>query len=160
MSSKIKTKSQSSTGKPKASVCLIVIDGWGVSEEVHGNAVANADTPVMDEFAKQGANGHYLTLDASGLSVGLPAGLMGNSEVGHLNIGAGRVIYQDIVRINLDCESKVKVGYFSICVYIFLLQGNPQERQLCGRLSARKDHLRRTIDAPWSGERRWRARPH
>ncbi|XP_017486153.1 PREDICTED: 2,3-bisphosphoglycerate-independent phosphoglycerate mutase-like [Rhagoletis zephyria] len=93
---------------PKQPVCLIVIDGWGVSEEVHGNAIANAETPVMDEFAKHGSpeEGHYLTLDASGLAVGLPAGLMGNSEVGHLNIGAGRVIYQDIVRINLDCESK------------------------------------------------------
>ena len=48
----------------------------------------------------------YTTLDASGLSVGLPAGLMGNSEVGHLNIGAGRVVYQDIVRINMTSENK------------------------------------------------------
>ena len=86
-------------------VCLIVIDGWGVSHEKEGNAIANADTPVMDAMAR--SEGQYLTLDASGLSVGLPEGLMGNSEVGHLNIGAGRVIYQDIVRINLDVKSKV-----------------------------------------------------
>lgn len=52
------------------------------------------------------AIGQYLTLDASGLAVGLPDGLMGNSEVGHMNIGAGRVMYQDIVRINLDVKSK------------------------------------------------------
>lgn len=106
---------------PKQPVCLIVIDGWGVSEEVHGNAIANAETPVMDEFAKHGSpeEGHYLTLDASGLAVGLPAGLMGNSEVGHLNIGAGRVIYQDIVRINLDCESKVGGG---VVVVLLLLR--------------------------------------
>lgn len=100
--------------KPVNPVCLIVIDGWGVSDEVHGNAIHNAETPVMDGLAKN--EGQYVTLDASGLSVGLPAGLMGNSEVGHLNIGAGRVIYQDIVRINLDCESKV--SFFVIFLYI------------------------------------------
>ena len=79
-------------------VCLIVIDGWGVSENTEGNAIHYATTPVMDELCKGDG---YTTLDASGLSVGLPAGLMGNSEVGHLNIGAGRVVYQDIVRINM-----------------------------------------------------------
>lgn len=79
-------------------VCLIVIDGWGISENTEGNAIHNAETPVMDELC-QGDG--YTTLDASGLSVGLPDGLMGNSEVGHLNIGAGRVVYQDIVRINM-----------------------------------------------------------
>lgn len=84
-------------------VCLIVIDGWGVSADKHGNAILNAKTPVMDGLAS--SPGQYLTLDASGLSVGLPEGLMGNSEVGHLNIGAGRVIYQDIVRINLDVKT-------------------------------------------------------
>lgn len=85
-------------------VCLIVIDGWGVSNTLEGNAIANAITPVMDQLAK--SSGQYITLDASGLSVGLPDGLMGNSEVGHLNIGAGRVLYQDIVRINLDVNNK------------------------------------------------------
>ena len=54
----------------------------------------NAETPVMDGFSASGPNQDYTTLDASGLSVGLPDGLMGNSEVGHLNIGAGRVVYQ------------------------------------------------------------------
>jgi len=83
-------------------VCLIVIDGWGVSEQTEGNAIYHAKTPVMDQLC-QGEG--YTTLDASGLSVGLPAGLMGNSEVGHLNIGAGRVVYQDIVRINMCIEN-------------------------------------------------------
>ncbi|CAH3153222.1 unnamed protein product, partial [Pocillopora meandrina] len=59
----------------------------------------------MDAFCT-GQNNAYTTLDASGLSVGLPAGLMGNSEVGHLNIGAGRVLYQDIVRINMTSDNK------------------------------------------------------
>uniref|UniRef100_T1KJ45 Metalloenzyme domain-containing protein n=1 Tax=Tetranychus urticae TaxID=32264 RepID=T1KJ45_TETUR len=72
-------------------VWLIVIDGWGISDEVKGNAILAADTPIMDGLAKN--DGQYLTLDASGLSVGLPDGLMGNSEVGHLNIGPGRVMY-------------------------------------------------------------------
>ena len=92
-----------------ANVCLVVIDGWGVSDQVKGNnacvsapmkvcivgnAILNAKTPVMDELAQR--KGQYVTLDASGLSVGLPAGLMGNSEVGHFTIGTGRVTYQVI----------------------------------------------------------------
>ena len=92
-----------------ANVCLVVIDGWGVSAQVKGNnacisapmkacivgnAILNAKTPVMDELAQR--KGQYVTLDASGLSVGLPAGLMGNSEVGHFTIGTGRVTYQVI----------------------------------------------------------------
>ncbi|KAI6655231.1 2,3-bisphosphoglycerate-independent phosphoglycerate mutase [Oopsacas minuta] len=83
-------------------VCLVVIDGWGISEETEGNAIKNAKTPVMDELCTLSPS--YLTLNASGLAVGLPDGLMGNSEVGHLNLGAGRPVYQDIVRINLTCE--------------------------------------------------------
>lgn len=86
-----------------AKVCLIVIDGWGISEEKNGNAILNASTPVMSKLSQ--VKGKYVTLDASGEAVGLPAGLMGNSEVGHLNIGAGRVMYQDILRINKDCRS-------------------------------------------------------
>lgn len=86
-----------------ANVCLIVIDGWGISSDTNGNAILNAKTPVMDGFAA--TEGHYLTLFASGLHVGLPDGLMGNSEVGHLNIGAGRVVFQDIVRIHLDVKN-------------------------------------------------------
>lgn len=86
----------------KNKVCLIVIDGWGISEKTEGNAIHHAKTPVMDDLCKGDG---YTTLDASGLSVGLPAGLMGNSEVGHLNIGAGRVVYQDIVRINMCIEN-------------------------------------------------------
>jgi len=84
-------------------VCLIVIDGWGISSETEGNAIHHAQTPVMDALsAGEGAT----QLQASGLHVGLPAGLMGNSEVGHLNIGAGRVVYQDIVRINMTIKNQ------------------------------------------------------
>ena len=82
-------------------VCLIVIDGWGISDNIEGNAIHAARTPVMDEM---GTGDAAVTLNASGLAVGLPDGLMGNSEVGHLNIGAGRVVYQDIVAINFAFE--------------------------------------------------------
>ena len=62
-----------------------------------GDAITNANTPQMSAFAED--KDHYCELEASSTSVGLPEGLMGNSEVGHLNIGAGRVVYQDVVRI-------------------------------------------------------------
>ncbi|KAI7219112.1 phosphoglycerate mutase 2 [Hortaea werneckii] len=84
---------------------LICIDGWGIPSDKsppEGNAILNAQTPWMDEFAKEGSKitQGYTELDASSLAVGLPEGLMGNSEVGHLNIGAGRVVWQDVVRID------------------------------------------------------------
>lgn len=78
-----------------------MIDGWGIPSESSpkdGDAITNASTPVMDEFYKN-ADG-FTGLEASSLAVGLPEGLMGNSEVGHLNIGAGRVVWQDVVRID------------------------------------------------------------
>jgi len=78
---------------------LIVIDGWGEREEEYGNAIKQAATPVMDGF-KADAD-HFAVIEASGLAVGLPEGTMGNSEVGHLTVGAGAVDFQDLVRINL-----------------------------------------------------------
>ena len=76
---------------PKNNVCLICIDGWGISSETQGNAVANATIPVMKNLM---ASYPSIEISAHGLDVGLPEGLMGNSEVGHLNIGAGRIVYQ------------------------------------------------------------------
>lgn len=81
--------------QPKNKFCLICIDGWGIStkEDTAGDAIRNAQHPVMAGFAKEYPNS-VTELEAHGLFVGLPEGLMGNSEVGHLNIGAGRVVYQ------------------------------------------------------------------
>src|SRR5213075_2887362 len=77
-------------------VVLVVLDGWGYRPEREGNAIALAKTPTWDALISK----HPRTLlEASGLAVGLPAGQMGNSEVGHLNLGAGRVVMQDLVRI-------------------------------------------------------------
>ncbi len=78
---------------------LMILDGWGIGKDYPGNAIELADTPVMDLLIKEYP---HTSLDASGLAVGLPEGQMGNSEVGHLNIGAGRVIYQDLTMINKE----------------------------------------------------------
>jgi 2,3-bisphosphoglycerate-independent phosphoglycerate mutase len=82
---------------PVPRVCLIVLDGWGLAEPGPGNAVSLARTPVFDELWRTHA---HTTLTAGGRAVGLPEGQMGNSEVGHLNLGAGAVVRQDLVRID------------------------------------------------------------
>ncbi|OPY55743.1 MAG: 2,3-bisphosphoglycerate-independent phosphoglycerate mutase [Pelotomaculum sp. PtaU1.Bin035] len=76
---------------------LVVLDGWGLSSRVEGNAIAQANIPNMESYLDRYPN---CTLVCSGEEVGLPEGQMGNSEVGHLNIGAGRVVYQEFTRIN------------------------------------------------------------
>jgi len=86
-------------------VALIVLDGWGYREEAEANAVALADTPFFDRLW---AEFPRTVLHASGERVGLPTGQMGNSEVGHLNLGAGRVVYQDLVRIS----KSIRTGEF------------------------------------------------
>ena len=73
-------------------VVLIVLDGWGINRNTEWNAIASAQAPVYDSLIKECPN---TELRASGEAVGLPDGQMGNSEVGHLNLGAGRVVYQD-----------------------------------------------------------------
>lgn len=82
-------------------VLLIILDGWGIGDHLKSDAIFCAKKPNLDKFFQDYPNSR---LKASGLSVGLPEGVMGNSEVGHLNLGAGRVVYQDLVRINLACE--------------------------------------------------------
>ncbi|MEW5985192.1 MAG: 2,3-bisphosphoglycerate-independent phosphoglycerate mutase [Chloroflexota bacterium] len=78
-------------------VALIILDGWGIREMEHGNAVAQAHTPNYNRWLKTGERS---ILDASGEAVGLPQDQMGNSEVGHLNLGGGRIIYQDLTRVD------------------------------------------------------------
>ncbi len=83
-------------------VCLVVLDGWGYRDDASANAIALAETPNWDRL--MGSLPHTL-LEASGRRVGLPEGQMGNSEVGHMNLGAGRVVEQDLVRIGAAIES-------------------------------------------------------
>lgn len=85
----------------KKPVVLMVLDGYGLSDRTEGNAIAMANTPVMDKLMKEYP---FVKGNASGLYVGLPDGQMGNSEVGHMNIGAGRIIYQDLTRITKAIE--------------------------------------------------------
>ena len=85
----------------KTPVMLIVLDGWGIGKEYEGNAVYLANTPNFDRLMENFPN---TQLKASGLAVGLPEGQMGNSEVGHLNIGAGRIVYQELTKISKSIE--------------------------------------------------------
>ncbi|MCD8072453.1 MAG: 2,3-bisphosphoglycerate-independent phosphoglycerate mutase, partial [Alistipes sp.] len=81
-------------------VLLMILDGWGIGDRSEGDVVYSANPEYINGLAEKYPSARLMT---SGENVGLPDGQMGNSEVGHLNIGAGRVIYQDLVKINKAC---------------------------------------------------------
>ncbi|MDG2990274.1 2,3-bisphosphoglycerate-independent phosphoglycerate mutase [Candidatus Synechococcus calcipolaris G9] len=110
---------------PVAPVVLVILDGWGYREESAGNAIAAANTPVMDSLWT--AYPHTL-VQTSGKAVGLPKGQMGNSEVGHLNIGAGRIVPQELVRISDAAEDGT-------------INDNPALVDLCQTLKSRQSKL-------------------
>ena len=85
----------------KKPTVLMILDGYGLRDDAHGNAVAEAATPVMDKLM---AECPFVRGNASGMAVGLPDGQMGNSEVGHLNMGAGRIVYQDLTKITKSIQ--------------------------------------------------------
>ena len=85
----------------KKPVVLLILDGYGLNDKTEGNAIALAKTPVMDRLMKEYP---FQKGFASGMSVGLPDGQMGNSEVGHLNMGAGRIVYQELTRITKEIQ--------------------------------------------------------
>lgn len=103
--------------KPYRPVALIILDGWGIREMEHGNAVAQAHTPNYDRWMREGERS---VIDASGEAVGLPDGQMGNSEVGHLNLGSGRIVYQDLTRINRAIDNG---EFFTNEVLVATLEG-------------------------------------
>ncbi|ASW43396.1 MAG: 2,3-bisphosphoglycerate-independent phosphoglycerate mutase [Clostridiales bacterium] len=128
----------------KKPVMLMILDGFGIAPESDGNAVRRANTPNLDSlFAKY----PHTQLQASGLFVGLPDGQMGNSEVGHLNIGAGRVIYQELTRITKEIEEG---GFFkneALTLAINNVKDNNKSLHLMGLLSnggvhSHIDHLK------------------
>ena len=84
-------------------VILMILDGWGKSPDPKVSAIDNANTPFIDNLYTKYANAQLRT---DGLNVGLPEGQMGNSEVGHMNLGAGRIVYQDLAKINLAIANK------------------------------------------------------
>ena len=87
----------------KKTTALIILDGWGYSEKIESNAILQANTPFWDQLWKE--RPHNL-IQTSGMAVGLPEGQMGNSEVGHMNLGAGRIVYQNFTRITKDIADK------------------------------------------------------
>jgi 2,3-bisphosphoglycerate-independent phosphoglycerate mutase len=113
------------TQAPVSPVVLVILDGWGYREATDGNALAIAETPVMDSL--WAAYPHTL-IRTSGKAVGLPEGQMGNSEVGHLNIGAGRVVPQELVRISDAVEDGT-------------IRENPALLQLCQEVKSRGSKL-------------------
>jgi 2,3-bisphosphoglycerate-independent phosphoglycerate mutase len=107
----------------KKPVVLVILDGFGISDRVEGNAVKAANKPNYDKYFNNYA---HTELGASGLSVGLPEGQMGNSEVGHLNIGAGRIVYQQLTRITKAIED----GEFAENEALNKAVNNAKEKQL------------------------------
>ena len=85
----------------KKPLVLIILDGWGYSEKTQSNAILAANTPVIDKLWQDYPS---TLISGSGLDVGLPDGQMGNSEVGHVNLGAGRIVYQDFTRITKSIQ--------------------------------------------------------
>ncbi|POR36140.1 2,3-bisphosphoglycerate-independent phosphoglycerate mutase, partial [Tolypocladium paradoxum] len=141
----LKPRTSFAMSKTEHKACLIVIDGWGIPSEKspkNGDAIAAGKTPVMDELSNNPDG--FTELDASSLAVGLPEGLMGNSEVGHLNIGAGRVVWQDVVRI----DQTIKKSEFSNNKVIKeTLQGAAKGNgrlHLCGLVSDGGVHSKQT----------------
>ena len=88
----------------KKTKVLMILDGFGINEKTEGNAVAQAKTLVIDNLMKTYP---WVKGNASGMAVGLPEGQMGNSEVGHLNMGAGRIVYQELTRITKEIQDGV-----------------------------------------------------
>jgi 2,3-bisphosphoglycerate-independent phosphoglycerate mutase len=129
---------------PVPSLCLIVLDGWGMAPDGPGNAISLARTPVFDELFASYPN---TLLDACGRAVGLPEGQMGNSEVGHLNLGAGAVIRQDLTRI----DDAMRDGTMADNEVIRAALAGPGRVHLLGLVSdggvhSSEEHLLKLID--------------
>ena len=107
----------------KAPVALLIMDGFGINPSDYGNAIVAANTPNLDKYFKTCPN---TTIGASGEDVGLPDGQMGNSEVGHTNIGAGRIVYQQLVKIT----KSIREGSFFENPALVAAMQNAKERVL------------------------------
>ena len=129
-------------------VLLVVLDGWGYTDNVPYNAIQNAHTPVWDDLWE---NRPHTLLDASGTAVGLPDTQMGNSEVGHMHIGAGRLLPQDLTRINNAIEDKSFFTNETLCNAFRTAAANDKAVHLLGLLSpggvhGHEEHLLASMD--------------
>src|ERR1017187_664754 len=111
---------------------LVILDGFGCREEMDGNAIALAYKPNLDKLLQTRP---HTTISASGTSVGLPVGQMGNSETGHLNIGAGRVVHQELTRINRAIESGTFFTNQTLIRAVSIAKGNDKVLHIMGLLS-------------------------
>ena len=116
----------------KKPTVLMILDGFGLNDKTEGNAVAQAKTPVMDKLMKEYP---FVKGYASGLAVGLPDGQMGNSEVGHLNMGAGRIVYQELTRITKEIEDGDFFKNEALVKGMENVKKNGSALHLCGLLS-------------------------
>ncbi|GHD50119.1 phosphoglycerate mutase [Marinobacter persicus] len=128
------------TRKPTA---LIILDGWGHRDPAEDNAISNANTPFWDKLWQ---NQPKTLINTSGMFVGLPQGQMGNSEVGHMNLGAGRVVYQSLTRIDKDLETGNFQKNAALCAAIDKAVANGKAVHLMGLLSpggvhSHEDHI-------------------
>ncbi|MCD8048364.1 MAG: 2,3-bisphosphoglycerate-independent phosphoglycerate mutase [Clostridia bacterium] len=125
----------------KKPVALIIMDGYGINNSAEGNAIAMAKKPNLDKYFAECPN---TIIQASGLDVGLPAGQMGNSEVGHTNIGAGRVVYQMLVKITKDIEDGTILKNKALCDAMNAAKESGKALHLMGLLSPGGVHSHNT----------------
>ncbi len=111
---------------------LVILDGWGIGDPIASNAIYNAKTPFFDSLLQKYPHSKLI---ASGLEVGLPIGQMGNSEVGHLNLGAGRIVYQDLVKINKAIEENTLQANKKLIEAFTYAQNNKKPLHLMGLVS-------------------------
>ena len=116
----------------KKPLALIIMDGFGINKDTYGNAVAAAKTPNIDKFYSEYPN---TTIGASGMDVGLPNGQMGNSEVGHTNMGAGRIVYQELTRITKSIDDGDYLNNEALCGAVENCKKNGSALHLMGLLS-------------------------
>lgn len=127
---------------------LVILDGWGIGDKSEADLISNTPTPYMDSLA---ANYPSSFLLASGENVGLPDGQMGNSEVGHLNIGAGRIVYQDLVKINRACNDNSILEIPEIVKAYSYARDNNKKIHFLGLVSdggvhSSQEHLHKLLD--------------
>jgi 2,3-bisphosphoglycerate-independent phosphoglycerate mutase len=127
---------------------LMILDGWGIGNKSKADIISNTPTPYIDSLYANYPNSHLL---ASGEDVGLPDGQMGNSEVGHLNIGAGRVVFQDLVKINIACRDNSILENPAIVKAYSYARDNKKKIHFLGLVSdggvhSSLDHLMKLVD--------------
>ncbi|MFY8008503.1 MAG: 2,3-bisphosphoglycerate-independent phosphoglycerate mutase, partial [Flavobacterium sp.] len=130
-------------------VILMILDGWGKSPDPKVSAIDNANVPFINSLYKQYPNAQLRT---DGLNVGLPEGQMGNSEVGHMNLGAGRIVYQDLAKINLAVANKTMAQEKPLVAAFEYAKANNKAVHFLGLVSdggvhSHTSHLRGLIEA-------------